>query len=259
MRRLHLIEIEDQNWCPKFIRDAATDYLQFMANTVKPYSSITKRIRQMFERTNSRRVIDLCSGGSGPWVGIQQSLAEEKFQVDICLTDKFPNLNAFEHTHTVSQGKIGFYPEPVDVLCVPRSLNGFRTMFSAFHHFKPEDARAIIRDAVNCRNGIGIFEVTQRKLPAILLIFLMPFIVLLVTPFIRPFRWSRLFWTYIIPAVPFIVTFDGIVSCLRTYTPSELREFVKEFSDKGYIWEIGEEKIEGSPIPITYLIGYPEE
>jgi hypothetical protein len=253
-----LIEIEDQDWCPKVIRDAATDYLQYIINFAKPYKSIAKLIRNALERMNTRRVIDLCSGGSGPWIGLQKIFEEDNYPIEVCLTDKYPNMEAFQLTKTVSQGQIGFYPEPVDIMRVPRGLDGFRTLFSAFHHFRPEAARAILKDAVLNRQGIGIFESTERSFGAILLIFISPLILLLVTPFIRPFRWSRLFWTYIIPAIPFLVWFDGVVSCLRTYTPSELREMVEELSDSGYIWEIGKQKTDGSPIPITYLIGYPK-
>ena len=30
MKRLHLIEIHDQDWCPRTVRDGETDYLQFV-------------------------------------------------------------------------------------------------------------------------------------------------------------------------------------------------------------------------------------
>jgi hypothetical protein len=87
--------------------------------------------------------------------------------------------------------------------------------------------------------------------------FLTPLIVLLVTPMIRPFRWSRLFWTYAAPLVPLIVLWDGVVSCLRTYSPAELLELTEGLGGKGYLWESGEERQQRSPIPVTYLIGYP--
>jgi hypothetical protein len=81
---------------------------------------------------------------------------------------------------------------------------------------------------------------------------LMPFFF---TPWIRPFRWSRLFWTYLIPVVPFVFLFDGIVSCLRTYRPEELREMVGELTAAGYQWQIGEQSGMHGEMPITYLIG----
>ena len=88
--------------------------------------------------------------------------------------------------------------------------------------------------------------------------FLIPLAVLMVTPFIRPFRPSRLLWTYLVPVVPFIVLFDGIISCLRTYNPSELEALTAELtSENKYVWQFGEQKAEKSLLPVTFLIGYP--
>src|SRR5262245_54392038 len=115
-------------------------------------------------------------------------------------------------------------PQPVDATRVPDELPGFRTMFSAFHHFRPEQASAVLADAVRMRQGIGVFEGTQRRPLALLLMLLVPLAVLITTPFIRPFRWSRLLWTYLIPIVPIVALFDALVSCLRTYSIEELRD-----------------------------------
>jgi hypothetical protein len=76
------------------------------------------------------------------------------------------------------------------------------------------------------------------------------------TPRIRPFRWSRLLWTYLIPIIPLVLLFDGVVSCLRTYRPQELREIVDKLSCSQYRWEIGE--LAGRRAPVTYLIGCPK-
>ena len=57
-----------------------------------------------------------------------------------------------------------------------------------------------------------------------------PLIILLVTPAIRPLRLSRLIFTYLLPAIPIIGLFDGIVSCLRTYSPEEMRQLIKPFN-----------------------------
>jgi hypothetical protein len=141
----------------------------------------------------------------------------------------------------------------------PKELEGFRTLFSSFHHFEPEQARAILEDAVKDRRGIGIFEMTARSPLAVLCMVLAPITTLLFTPFIRPFRWSRLVWTYLVPVVPVLAMFDGIVSCLRTYSASELTELISGLQDCGYTWEIGEEKAALSAVPVTYLVGYPAE
>jgi hypothetical protein len=58
--------------------------------------------------------------------------------------------------------------------------------------------------------------------------------------------------------VPLVSLFDGLVSCLRTYSVQELRRTVEGLDAKDYQWEIGELKSKAGPIPITYLIGVPK-
>lgn len=73
-------------------------------------------------------------------------------------------------------------------------------------------------------------------------------------PLVRPFRWSRLFWTYIVPIVPFYVTWDALVSGLRLYAVEELQGIVATLPPNDYVWEIGQDPTARF---ITYLIGYP--
>lgn len=70
MKRLQLIEIGDQNWLPTIIRDSLTDYLQFVINLMQPYSPIAAQLRHALNVTADRQVIDLCSGGAGPWLSL---------------------------------------------------------------------------------------------------------------------------------------------------------------------------------------------
>jgi hypothetical protein len=67
MRRLHLLEIEDQPWCPAVLHDAATDFLQFMIVRTDTCAPAVPLLRSALERAGTRQVVDLCSGGGGPW------------------------------------------------------------------------------------------------------------------------------------------------------------------------------------------------
>ena len=67
----------------------------------------------------------------------------------------------------------------------------------------------------------------------------MPILVLVVTPFIRPFRWPRLLFTYPLPLVPLTCLWDGFVSQLRAYTPDELKNLATTLGDAGYQWNAG--------------------
>ena len=90
-----------------------------------------------------------------------------------------------------------------------------------------------------------------------LLILVSPLGVLLLTPFVRPFRLARFVWTYLPPVVPLVGLWDGIVSCLRTYSPEELRSLVAEFQDDSYRWEVGTIKGGLRGPMLTYLVGGP--
>jgi len=164
-------------------------------------------------------------------------------------------VGAVENSGKDSENHVVFYQESVNAMSVPPELKGPRTMFTSFHHFSPDQARAILQNAVEAREGVGIFEITRRAPFTIGFMFVWVFILWACTPWIRPFRWSRLLWTYLVPIVPFLLLFDGVVSCLRTYRPQELREIVDKLDAPKYRWEIDEQST--GKLPITFLIGYP--
>ncbi len=259
MRRIHLVELEDQKWCPNFIRDGITDFLRWWQDAGHIYHPIFPLFKRLLSELRPVRIVDLCAGGGGPFVNFfcERGNIEEE-GLELCLTDMYPNKEAFEHLQAKDPKRITYRLDSIDATHVPDSLTGFRVLFTAFHHFSPGAAQAIIGDAVANRQEIGIFEYTQRSLVNIFLMLFSPVIVLFTTPLIRPFRWQRLFWTYILPVIPLAVTFDGIVSCLRTYTPQELRDMTAAIPGADtYCWEIGR-KAAGIPFwKITYLIGYP--
>ena len=258
MRRVQFIELHEQPWFPSSLRHEITDALQFGISFLKAYAPIAPLLLSVLDSTRSRSIVDMCSGGGGPWLDLSRKLQADGRAFHILLTDKYPNLRAFQNVRAASENHIVFYPDSVDAIKVPGELQGFRTMFTSFHHFPPEQARAVLQNAVDAGQSIGIFEITRRAASTIALMFpwaLMPFIF---TPLIRPFRWSRLLCTYVVPIIPLVLLFDGVVSCLRTYRPQELREMIKKLAGIEYQWEVGEYARASGEAPITYLIGSPQ-
>ena len=254
MKRRHCFELHELSMCPAEVRNSLTDILQFSIRFNRIYAPAAKLLGAALKRTGARRVIDLCSGAGGPWAELHQELSAQT-PVSLCLTDKFPNAVALNTLCGKRKG-MAYSGQSVDATELPQELDGFRTLFSSFHHFTPEQARNILADAVKRKQGVAIFEFTRRDWRAILLMLLSPVMALMVVPFLRPFRWSRLFWTYILPMIPLVLTFDGVVSCLRTYSQDELKTLTADFQD--YDWDIGEMHGERWAVPVTYLIGWPK-
>lgn len=257
MRRRHLFELEDLAWFPAGIRDLATDYLHFIEAWVALHRAIAPLVADALRQTGTSHIVDLCSGGAGPVPHLLRELDAQGVTATATLTDLFPNVPALTRASEASQGRIAFARDPVDARAVPEDLKGLRTLFNSFHHFKPDAAVAVLRDAARAGQPIGIFEVSQRTPRNLISMALVtPIMVLASTPFMRPFRWNRLLFTYPVPLVPLTCLWDGIVSQLRAYTIAELETLGAE-ADPRATWRAGRVPLGEVPGTITYLLGYP--
>src|SRR4029079_821318 len=255
MRRPHLLELEDQPWFPAAIRDLATDYLQFIQSTFRLDRAMAPLVRRALDDTGIRRIVDLCSGGSGPLGLLVTELAAGGMEVRATLTDLYPNAPAFAEIAASSNGRIDYEREPVDARDVPPRLAGLRTIFNGFHHLRPADARRVLHAAAAARQPIIVLELSERSARSVAVL-LTPLAVWIATPFMRPFKWRRLFWTYVLPLVPLTCLWDGVVSQLRAYTPAELREL--SAGAPAMRWEIGQLPIAKGHGRLTYVMGVPE-
>jgi hypothetical protein len=265
MKRIHLFEFLDLAWYPQTLRRIQTDYLQFSTTLGGSRGSGTKTLIPLFKKAmqnaKTTEIVDLCSGGTGSWIGIQEELRQAGLAVSIKLTDKFPNPKALQTWPEMARQGIEYLVEPVDAMNVPDHLMGMRTLFAGFHHFKSEQAKSILNDAFEKKAAIGIFEPSLKPPFGFFLLLLAPITVLLsylfMTPFIKPHTLSRFFWTYLVPIAPFVTCWDGVISMLRVYSPDELKELTNSLQRNDYIWEIGQASLGIPVMKMTYLLGYP--
>jgi hypothetical protein len=256
VRRFQLFEILDQPWCPQPVRDGATDFLEFITNLTDLYSPVRPLLLGAIRESGSRSIVDLCSGGGGPWLSPAWRAARcsSQWPLIVWLTDKFPS-TVLRSRLNKSDDSLRMVNDPVDATAVSPGLRGFRTIFASFHHFSDQAAVRLLADAVSSGEGIATAEVTSRTLKALAVICLVPWACLLMTPFIRPFRLSRLLLTYLVPLIPITILWDGIVSCARTRTPEELKQLTKGLAQ--FNWTAGYLSGTRLPLPVVYLVGVP--
>jgi hypothetical protein len=258
--RLELFEIHDQPWFPDFLRREVLDALQMIFERTDAYRPIAGRLRAALDYAGTRSVLDLFSGLGGPWPSLIRFYESEGAPpIEVLLTDKFPAASYRGDGRTCLAKGIRFISDPIDATSIPERFPGFRTIFSSFHHLSPAQAARFLQDSARFRRGIGIFEVASRHAFTLASIFTMPLLDWLFTPLRRPFRWSRLVWTYAIPVVPLVLFGDGMISCLRSYSLADLRAMTAGVTNSEYDWQIGEESSARLPLRITYLLGYPKK
>ena len=264
MRRIHLFEWEDQPWLPTVFRDFITDHLRYTQNEAmrRPINlEIAERLKAVLQRVGTRRLVDLCAGAGGPLVNIRAILADElECPVEIVLTDLYPNVAAFRRLEAESEGAIQGRYESTSALDVPAELHGVRTLFTALHHFPPEQVRSILADAVRKREAVAVFEPLERTGRMVTLMAVATFVRGLThTPIVGRLTLQRFLFTYVCPVAPAIFAWDGAVSALRSYTAEELLALARSATNAGYEWEAGTFDVRGpyGRMPTTYLIGSP--
>jgi hypothetical protein len=265
MRRVHLFELEDFDWVPRPIRDGGTDLLDLAFDRLGFYRGVAPRLLDVLSATGSDRLVDLCSGGGGGTLGMRALVRDQRPDVELLLSDRHPNEAGMARVAALNDPRIRYRTEPVDAMAGGGDIVGVRTMSGALHHFPPDAVRQLLAGVVARKAPLAFFDVAAspgiRKMPVVLaplaMLFNMTLLFfgsLFLVPLARPFRLSRLLFTYLLPAIPVLVAWDGTVSALRAYTPEELLELARSVpGGDGYTWGSG---VSGSAL---YLTGVPRD
>ncbi|KAH3746263.1 class I SAM-dependent methyltransferase [Pelomyxa schiedti] len=270
VKRLRLIEIHEQAWCPSFIRRMVLFFLcenwtgSLPGLPPPPFTALIPAFRELVEMCAGPqvKVIDLCSGYSGPVVSLMRELAKSTAKpISVVLTDLFPETSHWKVLQSVvGAQKLSFIPTSVDAT-KPQGLEGIRTLFSSIHHFEPPQVRSIFESAIKDRQPIFIAELQTRTLTGILKC--IPGVAsgsIIATFFCKPFSILRLIFFVLFPITPLVILVDAIVSCLRTYTNKELASIVAtiEGSDT-FTWDYGEKPMDRGADAVTWFIGHPKQ
>jgi hypothetical protein len=266
MERVHLFEFEDFDWVPRPVRDGGTDLLDLAFDRLGFYAGVAPKLAAVLDATRTERVIDLCSGGGGGTLSAWRLLSSAtRERVSLTLTDRHPNAAGIARVEALSNPRVRYAPHAVDAMQGGGEEPGVRTMSGALHHFTPDAVKELIAVVVARRAPLVFFDVAAspalRKAPLALAPVAMAVNMtalfaasLVLVPFARPFRLSRVLLTYALPAIPAMVAWDGTVSALRAYAPDEVLALARAVPGaERYTWEAG---VEGRAL---YLTGVPRD
>lgn len=252
--RLHLFEFTDQPWLPGILRELFMEQISYVVRSLRPHDGVIPALVEVLRATGRRRIVDLCSGAGTPALLLQPALEAEVGALEILLTDKHPPLST-SSPDPAARGTVRYAEQPVDATSFTDQVPGLRTFFEGFHHFRPADARRVLQNAVDAGEPIAIVEMTERSWSSVLFTLGAALTAPFFTPFIKPFRWSRLLFTYVIPAMILISWWDATVSSLRSYSRAEMEDLVAGIRGRPYTWTFGEHRHAG--VFSVWLIGSP--
>lgn len=260
MPRLHLIELHEQSWYPAALRAQFQSTLGRTQSQLGVYKHVAPHFARFLQRLAATEVLDLCSGAAGPLLRMRRDLEAIMDPASVpqfVLSDLFPPLDRFEALAAGHPESISFHASPVNAMSVPDDAPRVRTMFSALHHFQPQQVRAIFEDAARNADGFAAFESTRRQPLQTLSMMGLPLLFAGIGALrARPPRVADVLWHVALPVIPLTAAIDGVVSCLRSYTNEELRELAASIDVDDFVWEVGTEQMGPLPLEVQYVFGW---
>ncbi|KAK5736935.1 hypothetical protein LTR17_007079 [Elasticomyces elasticus] len=198
-------------------------------------------------------VIDFCSGAGGPIPFIETLVndsrrLEGKKPIQFRLSDLHPNIDAWMR-HAALSENLSFVPQPVDASYPPFSVISatttgdkaaalkagyeskskvFRLFCLSFHHFDDPTARRVLKSTLETSDAFAIIELQDRRIGSLFLMLLEFWLLLAITVLWFWHDQLHLLLTYGLPILPFVHSFDGFVSCLRTRTFDETLRLIED-------------------------------
>ncbi len=215
-----MVELEDLPWFPRLLREYQGQYIGWLAVRSGVYEPLLAHWDKRSAFGHVR--VDLCSGSGEPALSLHRSVGSLE---QLTLTDRFPARG------TTTPINIRYATDALDARSLRPVPGVIYTMFNAFHHFTREEQAKLVR-RIKAAGAEGWFvEVLEPTLVCALKVLAATTIgVVLFMPFVRPFRWGRLFFTYLLPLNVFTITWDGLISVLRS---RRARTYRRRFAGEG--------------------------
>ncbi len=224
-----LKELEDYNWFPNGLRKFQLEFIGSLVKWFNFYKPLVPLAKNLLVIAKANAVLDLCSGSGEPAIYLQNKLGNNFVTT---LTDKFPQKKS-------STSSIIYLNESIDVLNIIPEKEKLYTMYNAFHHFDDEEQRRILQLFSTNQSSILIVEILTPSFFTFLnVVFSGTIGQLILTPFIRPFSFWRLFFTYVIPVNIFTVVYDGIISVLKSKTLKQYQTLANSITKSNYCIEV---------------------
>lgn len=237
-------ELEDRQWFPEFLRRHQMEYLAFLSNTFKIYKPVREMLLQAITQNDNHEWTDGCSGSGGPIAGLN-------LPCKVLLTDLYPP----KETGNLKPN-MAYYPDPVNMESTLPPGNGLISLFNCFHHFSDPTKAEIILRAKEAKRRLFIVEILQPTFRHFISVLFSTTIGhWLTVPFMKPFSFQRLLFTYLIPLHPLTICIDGIISVFKSKSPGFYSRLCDQLNSDEYQVQLIQTK--GISGPILILQGTP--
>ena len=226
MKRRHVPQFTNQTWFPKLLKTCIFEFMTWFVGKVKAAQPFMPVIERGLKQTTNQQIINIDSQLGAGFETVQPFLDETVSTKNIL----FKNFNTSE--------------------------KGLYLSVNAFHQLRPNEAKDLLTKIAKSGNPIAIVEGNNDSLWQVVgMTIFVPLTVLLTAPFVKPFRFGRIIFTYLIPILPIVTLIDGFLALFKLYAPVDLDELTASIDVENYNWESGKMD-NGRGGKIMYLLGW---
>lgn len=238
-------QLSHATWMPNVVKVLMTEFLDFivkMVNANRPFLPLLKTAKGT--ASEIYLLAPQVGGSSALLVPDLQKIDEIK-KITL-LTD---DLTAARYQHLLAlEGVLKPPYEQATLAQIPRQERSQgeginrRAVFSInqSHLLTDEEFIQLLKTLEQKFDQIMIGEGNNKSIRQIIgMTILAPLVAVFAAFFIKPFRWSRLFFTFVIPILPVMITWDGLVALIRIRNPKRLKEIVEASGLQDWHWESG--------------------
>lgn len=237
--RIQAFEFMDLPQTPRFLRDSVVESLGNAMRWSGVFKTAAPVFREFLDSLDSDRVLDLCSGSGEPAAVMLDALKDGGDALPhFYISDLFPVVHQMAEAAAQFPDNIEPINTPLDATNVPDIYpHSGRMVNAAFHHFPPALAKRILEDAAGKRKAIIIMEPMTRHGRGALRMGVFFVAANIVNPFIsKQDRLLKGLFTYLVPLIPLMAAWDGLVSIVRMYTREDFEALTADI-DAPYAWE----------------------
>lgn len=235
MKRTEIPQLTAQSVTPRLFMRLVDEFLDFIVGSVCANRPFLPLIDELTTKHPEASLVAYDALGGGGLAHIASELHQKSPSLKIFMRDQSVEIERSQFLDQVAQGVLQWQVpgSKVPAKSIAISIN-------AFHRLKSGDDLEFLKNLAANHDGILIGEGNNKSMRQVIgMTIIVPLFVLLTTPFIKPFRLSRLFWTYLIPVMPLMIVWDGIATLFRLHTPEELMSLAERTDRGDFEWRSG--------------------
>lgn len=258
--RIQAFEFMDLPQTPRFLRDSVVESLGNAMRWSGACKTAAPVFKEFCQSLDTDVLLDLCSGSGEPAAVLLDALKDRGDPMpQFYISDLFPVAERMKEVAAKHPDHIEVIEAPLDASNVPEGYaHSGRMVISAFHHFPPALALSILNDSARKGKAIFVMEPMTRRGRGAFRMGVYFFAANLVNPFLsKEDKLLKGLFTYVLPAIPLMAAWDGLVSIVRMYTRQDFADLTANI-DAPFDWEF-RQVTGGFDSTVSIFMGRPKK